>query len=78
MEEVITVEHAVNAFCDLIEELAQTDREFDESDLYAALKRYAKQDTAKLNEINSQMLSAILHQSDHIRYLESMNMVKRI
>lgn len=78
MEEVITVEHAVIAFCDLIEELAQTDREFDEGDLYTALKAYAKEDTAKLNEINSQMLSAILHQSDHIRYLECMNMVKRI
>lgn len=79
--ELITVEHAVNAFCDLIEEYCATEKAFDESDLYTALKRYAVEDTAqikKLEELNSEMCSTIIHLDAHIRALEEMGKVKRI
>lgn len=77
--EIITVEHAVNAFCDLIESYCESGREFDEADLYTALKQYAVTDTAqvkKLEELNSEMCSTIMHLDAHIRALEAMQKVK--
>ncbi len=79
--EIITVEHAVNAFCDLLEEYCATDRAFDEADLYTALKQYAVTDTEKikrLEEINSELCSTVMHLDAHIRALEAMQKVKLI
>ncbi len=76
--EVITVEHAVIAVCDLIETLAENGGVFDEGDLYRALKTKAQEDTAKvkkLEELNNEMCSTIIHLDAHIRALESMQKV---
>ena len=46
-------------------------------ELVEALKE-CEEKIKKLESINEQMLTIILDQSNHIRYLEEMNKVKRI
>lgn len=79
MTEIITVERAVTTICELIEEYCETGRSFDEAELYTALKNASQDDTAMLNKleaINSEMCSTIIHLDAHIRALEAMQKVK--